>query len=1276
MSGSSDVESKGQAIVQFDHRHRCLAIELIFNAILRGIYAIPTLAILLAGLVFTSAHGQPVPPSTTRAEAEANPLRVQFIDGPAQSVSFVQDGEAGTHAIGALKQPRSLETSPQTAIPIQHDVAQRTAEISVAAPSPTSWSPTANTTVTADAASEVDPSKQAEQPFSEATINRTIERIESSTDLAVDQKTEAIKRYRAALDWLGTSNQATQKIAEYNDAAKRAPSMLEAVQRELATPHQQPQIVVPDNTPLAEVESRANEAQEDFRKAQEVLSEQEQTMARTGDRKVEIAKLISDVKRQREETQQQLAATTPDEQNVPLAEARRVEIQIRQRAYQNQLDLYRAESAKYDAIAELLVAQRDLAKRACNAAEMVATQWTTIVTDFRKRESDRQADEARLQLRNADPALRTLAERNAELAKMRQALADDMADIAEQLTLTTKQVSILDSQLDKAEQRVRRAGHSATVGLMLRRYRSELPGRTDWESRQAKIETEMPRANLAIIQIEEDREALADVHAVVETSTRHAREPLKKEKLQQAAYEIVQSQLKLLDQLDADLNTYLEDLSELEVLNGNLQRQVQASRSFINEHVLWIRSAEPIGKQDFANTGRALISLSKPGQWVALAKHGGVDALQRPLTGVLVILVVVTIIISQSRLRSKVATLCQGKSANSSRFRPTILAVLLSAIIATEWPLLLAYLGWSVSTASHPLGLGRALGTALQYAAVLLWVSDFFLQILRKDGVGESHFGWSTFCTRLLRSELRWIKLLGIPLAVLAVGSSYLQDATWSDSLSRLAFISGMLLLANFMHSILNAKENILQEAILQDTGKWFTRLRASAHWAGVGVPCALAILAAAGFYYSAQQVVLRWQDTMGVALVLLIVYSVAARWCLVKRRNLAMQHARQRQQLLAEQQPAMSSTASNGSPQQSTLAKAAIEDQQPDLSALHEQLRYLLRHAVTVAMLVAMWFIWADVMPALKIFDRVVIWEKMAQVTTTTEDPNGDNSRRTVEVLEVTTLRHALLAMALVGATFVIGRNLPALFEVTVLERLPFDKGGRHAVSVLLKYTVALLGIFLACRTMNITWSSVQWLAAGMTVGLGFGLQEIFANFVSGLILLFERPIRVGDVITLGDVTGTVTNMQIRATTVTNFDRKELIVPNKDLITGRLLNWTLTDTTNRIVITVGIAYQSNPNIARDLILKVVASHENVLADPAPNVTFEAFTDSALNLVVRVYLASMDNRLSTTHDLHANIHAALTEAGIEIAFPQRDINVRGIDQLLNGAVSATHRNAA
>ncbi len=177
-----------------------------------------------------------------------------------------------------------------------------------------------------------------------------------------------------------------------------------------------------------------------------------------------------------------------------------------------------------------------------------------------------------------------------------------------------------------------------------------------------------------------------------------------------------------------------------------------------------------------------------------------------------------------------------------------------------------------------------------------------------------------------------------------------------------------------------------------------------------------------------------------------------------------------------------------------------------------------------------------------------------------------------------------------------------------------------------------------MSAQTLGLRWEGLQWLVAAVGVGLGFGLQEIFANFISGLILLFEQPIRVGDTVTIDGTSGTVSRIRLRATVVTNFDRQELIIPNKDLITGRLINWTLTDSMNRLTINVGIAYGSDTRKACQLLEQICAQHENLLVDPKPVVTFEGFGDSTLNIVVRCFLSSLDQRLKTLHELNTTIN--------------------------------------
>ena len=245
---------------------------------------------------------------------------------------------------------------------------------------------------------------------------------------------------------------------------------------------------------------------------------------------------------------------------------------------------------------------------------------------------------------------------------------------------------------------------------------------------------------------------------------------------------------------------------------------------------------------------------------------------------------------------------------------------------------------------------------------------------------------------------------------------------------------------------------------------------------------------------------------------------------------------------------------------------------------------------------------------------------------------------------------------------TVVAVKNIPGLVELLILKRLPLGAGERYAVTTLSRYLITIVGVVIACGALGITWSKVQWLLAAMTVGLGFGLQEIFGNFVSGLIILFERPIRVGDKVTIGDVSGTVSRIRIRATTVTDFNRKELIVPNKEFVTGKLVNWTLSDQVLRLVVPVGVAYGSDTEQARKLLVKVAKEHPAVMAEPEPKAHFLGFGESSLQLELWAFLPDFESFIRARNELHTAVAKTFREAGIEIAFPQRDIHVRSIHQ--------------
>jgi potassium efflux system protein len=287
---------------------------------------------------------------------------------------------------------------------------------------------------------------------------------------------------------------------------------------------------------------------------------------------------------------------------------------------------------------------------------------------------------------------------------------------------------------------------------------------------------------------------------------------------------------------------------------------------------------------------------------------------------------------------------------------------------------------------------------------------------------------------------------------------------------------------------------------------------------------------------------------------------------------------------------------------------------------------------------------VWSEVLPAFTFLDRFPLWHHAGIV---------EGEERMVPV----TLADLLLVLAIVLTAAVAGRNLPALIEILLLQYTEMSSGSRYTVTTLTSYVIAATAFLLIFSTLGLSWSQVQWLVAALGVGIGFGLQEIVANFISGLIILFERPVRVGDVVTIAGTTGTVSKIQIRATTIRNYDQQELLVPNKQFITGELLNWSLSDQINRVIITVGVEYGADTRAALALMAEAAREHPRVLKDPPPLISFEGFGDNALTLVMRCYLGSLDGRLAITTELHQAVYDKLNGAGIRIAFPQRDVHL-------------------
>ena len=552
-------------------------------------------------------------------------------------------------------------------------------------------------------------------------------------------------------------------------------------------------------------------------------------------------------------------------------------------------------------------------------------------------------------------------------------------------------------------------------------------------------------------------------------------------------------------------------------------------------------------------------------------------------------------------------------------------------LIAALWPSTLWILGSFLAGGStSPGDFPQALGKSLQVGAAVLFPLLFVRQICRRKGLGESHFGWSAAALQNIRRQLNGLIAIGTPLAIVVAALEVQATDAWKDSLGRILFIGGQLLLASLAFTAFRPVGKSLKNRLSLRHTSWIKRLSNIAVLSLPVVPLALAYLAAAGYYDTALRLTCRFEATAWLVLSFVLFQALATRWVdrFLEQMSLA----------IAEPEADDSSLDNLEVPPAAVPASSAAQHSQPadaELAKIDRQAHRLLRSAVVLGSAIGLMFIWSSMFPALKALNEIGLW------------PTVDSAGNTIEI----TLANLLESIVVGIVTFIAAANLPSLLQILVLKRLPLDNGVRFALATVVRYVIAIIGLTWAGASIGIGWPKMQWLVAAISFGLGFGLQEIFANFVSGLIVLWERPIRIGDTVTVGDVTGVVSRIQMRATTILDADRKELIVPNKEFITARLVNWTLSDSVIRLVVPVGLTYGSDTRQAQRLSMRVASEIPTVLKTPPAKAVFMGFGEKTLNFELRVFVGNVDQLMSTRHQLNMSIDRTFRAAGIDIAIP-------------------------
>ncbi|HEK2897650.1 TPA: mechanosensitive channel MscK [Proteus mirabilis] len=385
------------------------------------------------------------------------------------------------------------------------------------------------------------------------------------------------------------------------------------------------------------------------------------------------------------------------------------------------------------------------------------------------------------------------------------------------------------------------------------------------------------------------------------------------------------------------------------------------------------------------------------------------------------------------------------------------------------------------------------------------------------------------------------------------------------------------------------------------------------------------------GYYYTALRLANRWIDSLYLLMLWFIAYHASLRGLTVAARRLAYRRALERRQAMLKEKK-----------EGEDNSLEPIQEPPMDMDQINQQSLRLTTMILFIIFASSFYGIWSDFITVFTYLDGITLWS----YNLPTELGN---------VVKAVTVADLLLSVSIMVISWFMTRNLPGLLEVLILSRIKLQQGASYAITTILTYIIIAIGTIVSLGILGVAWDKLQWLAAALTVGLGFGLQEIFANFVSGLIILFERPVRIGDTVTIGTYSGTVSRIRIRATTVTDFDRKEVIIPNKAFVTERLINWTLSDTVTRIIIQVGVAYGSDLDKVKEILMKAAKDNVRVMTEPEPVVLFTEFGASTLNHDLRFYVRTLGDRSIAIDEVNRAIDKLCNENNINIAFNQLDV---------------------
>lgn len=1063
----------------------------------------------------------------------------------------------------------------------------------------------------------------------ESQLRQELKQVEANRN--APNQAETLSALQSALNWLDELKEARNNADQYQQIIEDFPNLVQGLRRQLVA---EETILLP-NSDLSS-------------------SELEQLILQTSSQLLEQTRLL-----QQEQERTRELSQLPQQQLEALRALTEVQRRLQALNHNEITSLALAKLAQLQAEAaarKAKVDELDLAQLSTNNRQELARMRAEIYKTAHERKD--------LQLQTLRNSLNNLRQREAELAvEQTEQLAEQNGNlpssIQQQLQINRKLSAALNEQAQQMELISSQQRQVAAQTRQVRQAVSTIIEQSQWLSASTAL-GETLRAQIATLpdrpKLRQLDRAMADLRVQRLLFERQLENlPRQTGALKQddgspltpAQQTIVDAQRKtqreLLNSLLSGCDSQILELTKLKVASTQLTEALNEIRDATHRYLFWVPDLNPITLSyplDVAHDLTRLLSLD------TLAQLSGAFMMmttsQETLLPLLGAVLLVILSISSRKHYHAFLLRASGKvgKVTQDAFLLTLNTVFWSILVALPLPVLWAAVGSGLQNAwTYPVAV--AIGAGVTATLPVLWVCMISAAFAHPHGLFIAHFRWPE---KQVFRVMRYYKMsvwLIVPLIMALITFDNLNEHEFFGTLGRLCFILLCLALALLTNSLKRAGIPLY----LNKKGSGENWVNAAFWGVLFSAPLIAALASAIGYLTTAQRLLVRLETSVAIWFLLLVIYHIIRRWMLIQRRRIAFERAKQRRAEILALRAKGEGEAAN-----STDGGVEIDEPEIDLDTISAQSLQLVRSILTMIALVSLIVLWSEINSAFSFLENITLWEVTATL-------NGTSIPQPI------TMGAVLIAVLILIVTMQLVRNLPALLELAVLQHLDLTLGTSYAITTVTKYLLLLFGVIFSVAWIGIEWSKMQWVVTALSVGLGFGMQEIFSNFISGLIILFEKPIRIGDTVTIRDLTGTITKIKTRATTISDWDRKEVIVPNKAFITEQFINWSLSDSVTRVVLTVPAPAEANSEEVSRILANAAARCSLVLDNPAPEVYLIDIQQGIQIFELRIYAGEMSHRLPMRHELHQLILAGYREHGITLPYPPLQIQRETLSRL-------------